>query len=165
VCQNQRGLRELIRRRAVIKESSRLCRPCLSKQLLNTDDKLCKALSIQLTHGRVVGYVEACRCIVVIWFCLSLDITLGYQHIGSLGYQHIGSRHVRVCQGFYRVVKEVPQTLLVGPYQGTHGCLRIPFSKGVCGAAAADRKTLVVDDVQKFPGHIACSSTYASMPL
>ncbi|MGQ0722253.1 MAG: GAF domain-containing protein [Candidatus Eiseniibacteriota bacterium] len=56
--------------------------------------------------------------------------------------------------GFYRAVGEA--LLVIGPYQGTHGCLRIAFGKGVCGAAAATRRTVVVDDVREFPGHIAC---------
>lgn len=62
--------------------------------------------------------------------------------------------------GFYRAVS--PDLLIVGPYQGGHGCLRIPFSKGVCGAAARTRETQFVPDVSTFPGHIACSSTTRS---
>lgn len=60
--------------------------------------------------------------------------------------------------GFYRVTSRRPQLLVVGPYQGTHGCLRIPFSRGVCGAAARSRQTQRVDDVSRFAGHIACSA-------
>lgn len=57
--------------------------------------------------------------------------------------------------GFYRVVE--PGTLLrVGPYQGTLGCLEIAFGRGVCGKAAADRRSVIVPDVEAFPGHIAC---------
>lgn len=59
--------------------------------------------------------------------------------------------------GFYRVV-EPGRLLRVGPYQGTLGCLEITFGKGVCGTAAAERRTVVVPDVEKFPGHIACDS-------
>jgi len=59
--------------------------------------------------------------------------------------------------GFYRVV--VPgQLLRVGPYQGSLGCLDIAFGQGVCGAAAAEMKTVIVSDVDKFPGHITCDS-------
>src|ERR1041384_2198575 len=59
--------------------------------------------------------------------------------------------------GFYRVV--VPgQLLRVGPYQGTLGCLDIAFGQGVCGTAAAEMKSVVVPDVEKFPGHITCDS-------
>ena len=57
--------------------------------------------------------------------------------------------------GFYRVV--VPgQLLRVGPYQGTLGCLDIAFGRGVCGTAAAEQRTVIVPDVEAFPGHIAC---------
>lgn len=62
--------------------------------------------------------------------------------------------------GFYRVV--APELLKIGPYQGGHGCLVIPFSRGVCGAAARTRQTQLVPDVEAFPGHIACSSSTRS---
>jgi L-methionine (R)-S-oxide reductase len=62
--------------------------------------------------------------------------------------------------GFYRVV--APQMLAIGPYQGGHGCLRIPFSRGVCGAAARTQATQLVDDVEAFADHIACSSSTRS---
>jgi GAF domain-containing protein len=58
--------------------------------------------------------------------------------------------------GFYRVVS--PDLLRVGPYQGTLGCLEIAMGRGVCGASARDGKTLLVPDVNAFPGHIACDS-------
>ena len=59
--------------------------------------------------------------------------------------------------GFYRVV--IPGKLLrVGPYQGTLGCLEIEFGRGVCGTAAATGKTVIVDDVAAFPGHISCDA-------
>ncbi len=62
--------------------------------------------------------------------------------------------------GFYRVVE--PELMKIGPYQGGHGCLEIPFSRGVCGAAARTGKTQLVSDVDEFDGHIACSSTTRS---
>lgn len=62
--------------------------------------------------------------------------------------------------GFYRVVG--PELLKVGPYQGGHGCLSIPFGKGVCGAAACTGEVQLVPDVDEFPGHIACSSSTRS---
>ena len=62
--------------------------------------------------------------------------------------------------GFYRVVE--PDLLKIGPYQGSHGCLAIPFDRGVCGAAAGQRTIQLVDDVDRFDGHIACSSTTKS---
>lgn len=64
--------------------------------------------------------------------------------------------------GFYVVDSEKPEELVVGPYQGTLGCLRIPFGKGVCGAAAAKRETVIVPDVHEFPGHIACDASSES---
>ena len=64
--------------------------------------------------------------------------------------------------GFYVVDPAKGNELVVGPYQGTLGCLRIPFGRGVCGAAAAERKTQVVPDVHAFFGHIACDSRSAS---
>lgn len=60
--------------------------------------------------------------------------------------------------GFYLVDRQKSAELVVGPYQGTLGCLRIAFGKGVCGAAAARGATVIVDDVDAFPGHIACDS-------
>lgn len=62
--------------------------------------------------------------------------------------------------GFYRVTE--PELLKIGPYQGGHGCLVIPFARGVCGAAARTREIQIVDDVEAFPGHIACSSSTRS---
>ena len=66
---------------------------------------------------------------------------------------HHGFGHL--WTGFYRVV-EPGRLLRVGPYQGTLGCLEIAFGKGVCGTAAAERRTVIVPDVERFSGHIAC---------
>ena len=62
--------------------------------------------------------------------------------------------------GFYRVV--APDLLKIGPYQGGHGCLVIPFSRGVCGACARSGQVQNVPDVDAFPGHIACASSTRS---
>jgi GAF domain-containing protein len=62
--------------------------------------------------------------------------------------------------GFYRAVGA--ERLVIGPYQGGHGCLRIHYSRGVCGAAARTRQTQLVPDVEAFEGHIACSSSTRS---
>lgn len=62
--------------------------------------------------------------------------------------------------GFYRVTE--PGVLKIGPYQGGHGCLVIPFVRGVCGAAARSGEVQLVPDVEAFPGHIACSSSTRS---
>ena len=60
--------------------------------------------------------------------------------------------------GFYVVDPLKERELVVGPYQGTLGCLRIPFGKGVCGHVAATEESIIVPDVHAFPGHIACDS-------
>jgi L-methionine (R)-S-oxide reductase len=62
--------------------------------------------------------------------------------------------------GFYRVV--APDVLKIGPYQGGHGCLVIPFSRGVCGACARTGEVQLVPDVEAFPGHIACAASTRS---
>jgi L-methionine (R)-S-oxide reductase len=62
--------------------------------------------------------------------------------------------------GFYRVTG--PGVLKIGPYQGGHGCLVIPFSRGVCGAAARSGQVQLVPDVDAFPGHIACAASTRS---
>ncbi|MEM8632808.1 MAG: GAF domain-containing protein [Pseudomonadota bacterium] len=62
--------------------------------------------------------------------------------------------------GFYRVT--APELLKIGPYQGGHGCLQIPFSRGVCGAAARTGVVQMVADVEAFPGHIACAASTKS---
>ena len=61
--------------------------------------------------------------------------------------------------GFYR---NVGGELVLGPFQGKAACIRIPFGKGVCGAAAASREVQLVEDVNAFPGHIACDSASRS---
>lgn len=60
--------------------------------------------------------------------------------------------------GFYMVDETKNSELVVGPYQGTMGCLRIPFAKGVCGKCAREAKTQIVDDVHTIVDHIACDS-------
>lgn len=62
--------------------------------------------------------------------------------------------------GFYRVTG--PEMLKIGPYQGGHGCLQIPFTRGVCGAAARTGEVQLVPNVDAFPGHIACASSTRS---
>ena len=62
--------------------------------------------------------------------------------------------------GFYRVV--APVVLKLGPFQGRHGCVMIPFDKGVCGAVARNWQTRIIDDVHQFYGHIACAASTQS---
>ena len=68
--------------------------------------------------------------------------------------------------GIYKVDPQKPDELVIGPYQGSLGCLRIPFAKGkvrgVCGASAASQDTVIVDDVHEFTGHISCDSRMQS---
>ena len=59
--------------------------------------------------------------------------------------------------GFYRVV-EPGKLMRIGPYQGSLGCLEIEFGRGVCGTAAAENRSVIVDDVELFPGHITCDA-------
>ena len=66
---------------------------------------------------------------------------------------HHGFGHL--WTGFYRVAKP-DQLLRVGPYQGTLGCMEIAFGRGVCGTAAKEKRTVIVEDVNAFPGHITC---------
>lgn len=67
---------------------------------------------------------------------------------------HYGFGHL--WTGFYRRIG--PTQLIVGPYQGTLGCMDIAFGRGVCGTAAQSRKTVIVPDIRLFPGHIACDA-------
>ncbi|MDO8379706.1 GAF domain-containing protein [Phenylobacterium sp.] len=64
--------------------------------------------------------------------------------------------------GFYVVDPDKDRELVVGPYQGSLGCLRIAYGRGVCGAAATTGQTQLVPDVHAFPGHIACDGRSAS---
>lgn len=80
------------------------------------------------------------------------DDIAGMATLSSLLHHSFG----HLWTGFYRVV--APGRLLVGPYQGTLGCLHIEFGRGVCGRAAAEQKTVIVPDVDRFPGHIVCDA-------
>jgi L-methionine (R)-S-oxide reductase len=79
------------------------------------------------------------------------DPVTGMATISALLHQAFG----HLWTGFYRVVEQ-GRLLRIGPYQGTVGCIEISFGSGVCGTAAAERRTLVVSDVTAFPGHITC---------
>lgn len=87
----------------------------------------------------------------------STDVIAGMATTSALLHHAFG----HLWTGFYRVVE--PGALLrVGPYQGSLGCQEIAFGRGVCGTAAAERRTVVVPDVHAFPGHIACDARSAS---
>ncbi|MEH6471748.1 MAG: GAF domain-containing protein [Halopseudomonas sp.] len=77
---------------------------------------------------------------------ISCELKLAFTHFDWVGfYRHIGN-----------------QTLKIGPYQGGHGCLSIPFERGICGLAARERKLLNIADVNAVPHHIACASSTRS---
>src|SRR5262249_38229364 len=84
------------------------------------------------------------------------NLTARYASAASLLAQAFPERFF--WTGFYLVEPNKPRELVVGPYQGSLGCLRIPFGKGVCGACAAEGRTIIVPNVHAFPGHIACDS-------
>ena len=79
------------------------------------------------------------------------DVVAIMAEISAALYEKLGCHWV----GFYRVDVE---ELVLGPFQGPVACLRIPYGRGVCGTAWKERRTVVVPDVDAFPGHIACSS-------
>lgn len=81
------------------------------------------------------------------------DAITGMATISALVHHAFG----HLWTGFYRVV-EPGHLLRVGPYQGSLGCIDIAFGRGVCGTAAAEMRTVIVPDVEKFPGHIACDA-------
>lgn len=95
--------------------------------------------NLLITQIRSLG--EACS-----WYCslFSNASALLYEALPDLNWA-----------GFYIVSGE---ELLLGPFQGKVACVRIPFGKGVCGKAVAEKRTLRVDNVHEFPGHIACDS-------
>jgi L-methionine (R)-S-oxide reductase len=86
------------------------------------------------------------------------DLVANASQFSAFVYDTIGELN---WAGFYLTVPANSgdgQDLLVGPFQGKVACARIPFGRGVCGASAAERRTIVVPDVNAFPGHIACDS-------
>ena len=87
---------------------------------------------------------------------LDADATANLANAASLLYHQLPDLN---WAGFYLFDGH---ELVLGPFQGRTACVRIPLTKGVCGAAARERKTMLVDDVDLFPGHIACSSASRS---
>ncbi|MFN8573614.1 MAG: GAF domain-containing protein [Gemmatimonadaceae bacterium] len=101
-----------------------------------------KAEAYHLLQGQIDSVLEGVEDVIAEMATISCLIA------NAFGYLWVG---------FYRVV-ERDRLLRVGPYQGTLGCLEIRFGSGVCGAAAQERRTVLVDDVTTFPGHITCDS-------
>jgi GAF domain-containing protein len=101
------------------------------------------------------AYAESLREVRAIWSDeggISLDDIALMATINSILTQHFDDYY---WTGFYRVCGD---RLVVGPYIGTVGCLQIEFGKGVVGACGATRETIIVPDVNQFPGHIACDA-------
>lgn len=108
---------------------------------------------------KAAAYDECLQAIVAIWSDeggRSLDDIALMATINSVLSHRFDSYF---WTGFYRVCGD---RLVVGPYIGTVGCLQIEFGKGVCGTAAARRETVIVPDVEQFPGHIACDAASKS---
>lgn len=103
-----------------------------------------------VTYGETIARIEAMLDGEDDWIAAMATVACELHH--AFDHYH--------WTGFYR--RTGPQMLTVGPYQGSHGCLHIDFSRGVCGAAARTKATQLVDDVHAFPGHIACASTTQS---
>jgi L-methionine (R)-S-oxide reductase len=108
-----------------------------------------------LPEGKLARYAEVAKMLAAV-VAGEPSHTARYATCVSLLTQAFGTRFF--WTGFYVVDADKPTELVVGPYQGTLGCLRIAFGRGVCGAAAAQGITQLVDDVHAFPGHIACDS-------
>jgi GAF domain-containing protein len=104
---------------------------------------------------RLEAYEESYREIVAVWRDeggATLDDIALMATINSVLVQHFDTYY---WTGFYRVCGD---RLVVGPYIGTVGCLQIEFGKGVVGTCGARRETIIVPDVNQFPGHIACDA-------
>ena len=99
------------------------------------------------------AYEECYRAIVAIWSDEGGDTLDDIALMSTINSVLANRFEDYFWTGFYRVCGD---RLVVGPYIGTVGCLQIEFGKGVCGTAAAKRETLIVPDVNQFPGHIAC---------
>ena len=104
-----------------------------------------------LRHAPKAEAYEALRSMQALLLEGSTDVIADMATMSSLLHHAFG----HLWTGFYRVV-EPGRLLRVGPYQGSLGCLDIAFGRGVCGTAAAERRSVVVADVHAFPGHITC---------
>jgi GAF domain-containing protein len=114
----------------------------MAEELIISDG--CKEEKYALLHSQVVALTEG-----------ESDVISNMANIASM----IHSTFNFWWTGFYRVIDN---QLILGPFQGPLACSRIGFGKGVCGTAWKLQKTVIVPDVEKFPGHIACSSASRS---
>ena len=117
----------------------------MAEQQLELDEGLTKAEAYEVVGKEIASVVAG-----------ETSDTARYATAACLLRQAFGERFF--WTGFYVVDPLKRDELVVGPYQGTLGCLRIPFGRGVCGAAAASGQTQLVKDVHAFPGHIACDA-------
>ncbi len=101
---------------------------------------------------RRAAYAELTRHVNLVLAGIE-DSIAGMATVSALVHSALGF----LWTGFYRVV-EPGDLMRIGPYQGKLGCLEIAFGKGACGKAAAERRTVIVDDVELFPGHITCDA-------
>jgi len=108
-----------------------------------------KAEQYEAVHGQIMAVLDG-----------ENNITARMATVACLLRDMFGARYF--WTGFYVVDPLNPAELVIGPYQGTLGCLRIAFGRGVCGLAAAEQKTQIVADVHAHPNHIACDSRSAS---
>jgi L-methionine (R)-S-oxide reductase len=113
----------------------------MAELLLDLRDRS-KAQAYSDLEAHVEAVLEGIRDEIAAMATMSALIHHGFGHLWT---------------GFYRVV-EPGRLLRVGPYQGTLGCLEVEFGKGVCGAAAAQERTVLVPDVAAYPGHIVCDA-------
>ena len=104
----------------------------------------CKDEKYRVLHAQIKALTEG-----------ESDLTANMANISSMIHQTFGFWWT----GFYRVCG---QELILGPFQGPLACSRIPFGRGVCGTAWKNAETVIVPDVDAFPGHIACSSASKS---
>lgn len=109
----------------------------------------------ELSTGKAQRYA-ALRAEIAAVIAGEPDVTARFATASSLLAQAFPDRFF--WTGFYVVDPAKGEELVVGPYQGSLGCLRIPFGKGVCGACATRRESIIVPDVHTVPGHIACDS-------
>ncbi|KAI9259383.1 GAF domain-like protein [Sporodiniella umbellata] len=119
---------------------------------VNTDSSASKKDFYEILLGQV-----QCICEDQTFWVTNLSNVSSVIYHGLMSLDHFQNKPINWC-GFYLTDPKNDQQLILGPFQGKVACTLIPFGKGVCGAAAATRQTQLVDDVHRFPGHIACDS-------
>jgi L-methionine (R)-S-oxide reductase len=113
---------------------------------MNSNEGETKPQACQRVLGHIRALIHGERDEIAVLATVAAELRLAFPHFHWVG--------------FYRVVS--PGLLKVGPYQGGHGCLTIPFERGVCGRCARENRTQIVADVRQLPYHIACSATTLS---